>query len=103
MTNERHNGYTNYETWLMAVLIDNDRGLQDICIDLVKENVRYKGEFYDAGKVLEEYIGDNFFVEQYSIYHINEESWTQRDFDEIDWTDIAETLVQDIELDDDAE
>lgn len=29
MTEEKYNGYNNYETWLVALWIDNDQGYQE--------------------------------------------------------------------------
>lgn len=40
---EKHNGYTNYQTWLVAATIDNTESLYNFCKDAVKE-VQEKNE-----------------------------------------------------------
>ena len=37
MTHNPHNGYTNYETWLIAATIDNTESLYNFFQDWVKE------------------------------------------------------------------
>ena len=37
MSEEEYNGWTNYETWLLALNVDNDQGLYSIARDIIKQ------------------------------------------------------------------
>lgn len=87
---EKYNGYTNYETWLMALTLDNNESLMDFC----KEAVQNIDDLYDAGKEIKSYIEENYYVLEYGIIYIGGNSWTERDFQEIDWTDVAECFME---------
>ena len=36
MTNDEYNGYTNYQTWLTELWLDNDRGSYEYMLDLAR-------------------------------------------------------------------
>lgn len=54
-TDKKYNGWTNYETWLVALHIDNDEGLQEEIKRLIQEKYEYEFERAEAIK--------NFFEE----------------------------------------
>lgn len=37
MTDKTYNGWTNYETWLVALWFDNDQGTQAYCVEMAEE------------------------------------------------------------------
>lgn len=37
MSEEGYNGWTNYETWLLALNVDNDQSLYNFTRDLIKQ------------------------------------------------------------------
>jgi hypothetical protein len=51
---ERYNGWKNYETWLVALWIDNDKGLQEMAREIAKG----KGKNYEKAMALKELIED---------------------------------------------
>ena len=89
MCDKEYNGYTNYETWLMSLNLDND---QTFNRDL-NRIANGGGSLYDREQQLKAYVEALFYVEEYSIYKICD-TWTERDFQEIDWTDIIESHIE---------
>jgi len=89
MTDEKYNGWVNYETWLMNLNLTNEESLYNHTLEIVKENSE-KGD-YDIGEELKNWIEESFYVEEYDIYKICD-TWTTRDFQEIHWTEIAASL-----------
>lgn len=87
MCDETYNGYTNFETWLLSLNIDNDQYLQETVLQIVRENIDY--EDYDIIQSVKEFLEENFYIEQYGIFHIVD-TWTNRDFNEIDFYDLLE-------------
>ena len=88
MDNTSYNGYTNYETWLLCLNIDNEQGIYDAVNEFVEDNNELDN--YDLGDKLKEFLEEWFFIEEYNIYKICD-TWTFRDWHEINWTELAET------------
>jgi hypothetical protein len=88
MTDTPYNGYTNYETWLLCLNIDNEQGIYESVNEFVEENKELDN--YDLGDKLKEFLEEWFFVEEHNIYKICD-TWTFRDWQEINWTEVAET------------
>lgn len=89
MTDEKYNGWVNYETWLMNLNLTNEESLYNQMLEIVKENS--EKDDYDIGEELKNWIEESFYVEEYDIYKICD-NWTTRDFQEIHWTEIASSL-----------
>jgi hypothetical protein len=94
MTQEEtgYNGYSNYETWLLCLNIDNEEYLYTEINNIVDEQ---KGimDTYDMGNMIKEYLEELFFNEEYNIYKICD-TWTTRDWNEINWVEVAETRLE---------
>lgn len=96
---QEYNGYTNYETWLMSLNLDNDQYLNERLMEIANGC----GEVYDKAQELKEFVESEFYVEQYGIYKISD-IWTERDLQEVDWTEIIECHIDaDFESEEDAE
>lgn len=80
---EKYNGWRNYETWLMALNLNNDESIYDELTRIAKRTPEVLLE-----DTIKEYVENSFYNEEYSVYKICD-TWTQRDFDEIDWEEIA--------------
>lgn len=89
---EEYNGYTNYETWLLCLNVDNDQGLYESINDLVNENSNIN-ETYQLGDLIREYIEEIAWIDDIGIYKICD-TWTQRDWQEIDWIEVTETRLE---------
>lgn len=88
MENTSYNGYTNFETWLLCLNIDNEYGIYSEIRDFVEENEELDN--YDLGDKLKDYLEELFFIEENNIFKICD-TWTLRDWQEIDWTEVAQT------------
>ena len=89
MTEEKgYNGYTNYETWLLCLNIDNEEGLYNEIRDLVELHSEEEDLF--LGDMIKEYLAELFYNEEFQVYKICD-TWTERDWQEIDWEEVAET------------
>lgn len=84
---KRYNGYTNFETWLMALNIDNDSTIFYDVLYIIKMNIKEDDSVLVGA--IKQYLEDRFYIDEYSIYHICN-SWTNRDFNEIDFYDLIE-------------
>ena len=85
---EGYNGWTNYETWLLALNVDNDEGLYDISRELIEQTK--DREVYEAAKELKEQLEDLTYKEECNIYKICD-SWTYRDWQEINFNEIVKS------------
>ena len=88
MSDETYNGWTNYETWLLALNVDNDQGLYNIARDLIKQTKSM--DVYDAAKELKGHLEDITYDEKCDTYKICD-NWTQRDWHEINFNEIVKS------------
>lgn len=92
MSAQEYNGWKNYETWLMALNIDNDEGMQRAVLEFVTLNSRVNADS------LKDYIEDMIAIECHGIqmYKIFD-SWSEREFANIDWHELFEAYQRDAE------
>ena len=109
---EKYNGWVNFETWNMHLILSNEQNLSnDIEAFLKTELAEYNTEdkpfssltneakkdiLYDIADNLKEYIEDNFKMEapHESVLHVDCEYWTYRDFQEINWIEIVKAFLE---------
>ena len=88
MNNDTYNGYTNYETWLYALWIDNTEGLSDYWRGRGKElndNYQLAKELeYDMDEQAEQWLPD-----ESSVFADMMNGALSR----VDWNDVADTLT----------
>ena len=89
MSQQTYNGYTNFETWLMSLNLDNDQYLNSELHRIANG----PQSTYDKAQILKEWIEESFFVEEHGIYKICD-TWTTRDFNEIDFYEIIESHIE---------
>ena len=53
MNNEKYNGWTNYETWLVNIWVDNDKKLYFMMKDIINSH-DWTDKAYELSKVLQE-------------------------------------------------
>ncbi len=89
---EKYNGWVNYETWLLDLILTNDQELEL----KTKAAIRNFGDktVYEKADLLKHYIEENYFVEQYGIIRVDCESWTYRDFQEIHFEEIIRAFEE---------
>lgn len=85
----KYNGWTNYETWLLKLNLDNDQGTYNLCQEWFNENYEIteteKPDTYEIADQFKEYLEELFYIEEHSIYKICD-TWTHRDWQEIEVT-----------------
>jgi hypothetical protein len=92
MTDEKgYNGWRNYETWCMALWIDNEKGTYSESREIIKQHK----ERYDKAHALKEWV-----EEWGEIQEIQERASFVSDlfgaaFSEIDWYEIADNFTED--------
>lgn len=95
VTQKEYNGWTNYETWLMALWIGNDQGFDQIVQEMA-EDYRHD-EIYNFADSLKSFVEDLPEVSE-----VVEKSGFVSDLlgaalSEIDWYEIAEHYHADLE------
>lgn len=82
---KKYNGWTNYETWKLALNLDNDEG--------VYRDVRVRNTEW-TGDELKEYLEEAFEFEDvgYKICDF----WSYHEWNEIDFDAVAESINVDI-------
>ena len=88
MSEETYNGWTNYETWLLALNVDNNQGLYETARDLIKRTKDL--DVYEAAKEMKDYLEELTYNEECSIYKICD-NWTHRDWHEINFSEIVKS------------
>jgi len=92
MSDEGYNGYTNYETWLVCLNIDNDEGLHDdveqFATELAKDN-----SLLSIGDQIQQYLEEAFWDELTNVIKICD-TWDMRSWNKIDWHEVAETRLE---------
>lgn len=51
-----YNGWKNYETWIVNLWLNDDRGTYEYCMELAEQAER---DVYTLGKLLEEFVDEN--------------------------------------------
>ena len=99
MTEEKYNGWTNYETWLLKLNLDNDYGIYTMCQEWFKDNFKVseteRPDNYEISVLFKEFLEEIFYIEDHSIYKICD-TWTHRDWQEIDWIEITDAYIEEL-------
>ena len=93
MKEEGYNGWKNYETWCIALWIDNDEGLYNESRDIIRHK-----SVNDAADMLKDFIGDmNPLLDDASLWS----DLLGAALSEVDWYEIAENYLSDMGVDED--
>lgn len=87
------NNREEWETFLMLLNIDNDIVFFDETRKIVEENK--EKEIWEIAEKLKDCIDRLSYDEKNGIYRISD-IWTQRDFDAINWNEIAKEILQEL-------
>jgi hypothetical protein len=91
----QYNGWTNYETWAVALWLDNDERTYHEIRDLVEEHK--DKELFVLADVLRDYV-----LDLEDIYAVRSKTSLASDLlgaalEEVDWYEIAENYREDVE------
>ena len=88
---EQYNGWTNYETWLMALNINNDQGMQHAVLEYLEPPQEINP--HDLKDWVEEMISiECHGTQMYKKF----DSWSEREFANIDWYELLESYKRDV-------
>lgn len=97
-TNEKYNGYTNYQTWDAALWIDNDQGEQEMWAERAQE-AKSAGDLADEMEGYYQDVFDEMGMPPSGMFS----DLISHAFQQIDWYDIAENFFQEYHKDDEEE
>ena len=84
-----YQGWTNYETWLVALWIGNDKGLYEMVIEWAKE----MDDTVELADAIQEFIeGDNPLVGEANLYS----DMLGGSLREVNWKEVAEKYIKDV-------
>lgn len=91
----KYNGYTNYETWLFCLIIDNNQYLTNLVLDTAITFFKSRKQPYQLGKHLKEFFEEHYTINEHQIIRIDCESWTFRDYQEINFIEVGQHYLTD--------
>jgi hypothetical protein len=100
MNKQEYNGWTNYETWVVSLWMDNDRGSHDYWLEAARtvlENTTEATEYYTVEERARFYLSD--ILKQTHEDELPEIKGFAADLlnaamSEVNWYEIAEHLVE---------
>ena len=99
MNRNEYNGWTNYETWLVNLWIDNDEGSQSYWAERAEECVREtdgdkEQAIYELANLLRDEVQEG--LPDVSGLYLD---LLQSAIGEVDWNEIASNMVANVEID----
>ena len=99
MSNDKYNGWTNYETWVVNLWIDNDEGMQDMVNEwaddaLANASPKYSGQSiekaaaYDLSRLIKDWHGENTPTTEGVFADLLNAA-----IDSVNWYEIAEHFI----------
>jgi len=109
MSNEPYDGYTNWETWSVALIIDNDQLLQAYWLDQASQELQYaldhgstseywsikESAIYALAKSIREEIADQWDNVQFeSVYALLFQQLMDGSLDEVNYDELATGYIE---------
>ena len=98
MSNEReYNGWTNYETWVVKLWIDNDQGSQEYWLHAARQARKHNVTNPDAARYeLQELLKDEHEEQSPEVVGVYADL-LNASLCEVNWREIAKNLLTDLE------
>ena len=103
MSDDTYNGWTNYPTWNVSLWIGNDGSTQEYWVDRAQELANDFGKENATGRLaddLKSEIEDQSPLASDASTYTDILGWA---LEQVDWYEIAENMLQDVEEDDETE
>jgi hypothetical protein len=91
MIKKEYNGYTNYETWLTALWIDNDPGLMDTALEMA---TAMRSE-YTLSNDLKDWISEMSPAPEFGLFA----DFVNASLSEVNWYELAEGYIEQVRED----
>jgi HD superfamily phosphohydrolase YqeK len=105
MNHKEYNGWTNYETWVVNLWIDNEEGTHDYWLEVAEdiyndeaEEQKHFTKIEDAACILAERLKNDYeenLPEMAGVYG----DLIGAALSEVNWREIAEHLLENVEVD----
>lgn len=92
MTQKEYNGWTNYETWLVKLWMDNEAGSQDYWLETAADHLKVDGE--DARRSLADRLKEEHEDALPEVSGFVSDLLNAA-LSEVNWWEIAESLLED--------
>lgn len=97
-----YNGWKNYETWAVALWIDNEEGSYNRRCELAREAKEEAGEEDEDGRTAEGLLADQLktWIREEEIPDLGASLYADllgAALDEVDWYEIAENWLEEVE------
>lgn len=87
-----YNGWSNYETWVVKLWMDNDCGISGYFVEMAN-NFRSS---YNLSNAIKEYYEENNPINEASVYS----DLLSNALGQVDWYEIAEVILEDNDIED---
>lgn len=89
---KKYNGWTNFETWQVALNIENEEGTYHAARDAIAD-----GQITD-GRSYKEWFKESFPSQEQGFYKISD-GWSDKELDEVNWDEIYNSQKQELKDD----
>lgn len=99
-----YNGWTNYETWVVALWINNEQWSQETVLELVRAEIENGAEnpddaVYEVAETLKQWVDDTYFTNLETDEPIVQglaQDLLRAAVSEVDWFEIARSFIADL-------
>lgn len=91
-----YNGWTNYETWVVALWLDNEQSTQLMCVEVAEDCFERTDESCEARRLLAEWLETHIKAEQPTVAGLYADLLNAT-VNAVNWHELADHYLSDIE------